>query len=112
LWGVFRDVFAKEDGICKRHLGQENTQLLDNAHKERKNACMGLKRTIEAAAYGGSTPALKAAADELTGILDNYPHIGHAPLTAASAMIVNLAQDAVRAYPLPQLPHRPIRSHL
>jgi hypothetical protein len=95
LWDSFSAAFAREDDIYKRYLRQENTQLLYDAHKERKNAYLGLKRTIEAATYS-DTPALKAAADELTKMLDNYPHITKAPLTETSAMIVNLVQDLLR----------------
>lgn len=95
LWTSFCQVFAREDDIYKRHLGQEITPLLDDAHKKRKNVYMKLKRTVEAASYD-DTPALQAAAGELMRILDNYPRIPNAPLTEASAMIVNLVQDLVR----------------
>ncbi|MDR3141024.1 MAG: DUF6261 family protein [Tannerellaceae bacterium] len=95
VWTAFRSAFDREDVIYKRFLGQENTRLINEAHKRRRNSCMGLKRTIEVAAYS-NTPALEAAADELTRILDNYPHILQAPMTEVAAMTVNLVQDLLR----------------
>ena len=92
VWDAFRAVFAREDAIYKYRQGQEYTRLLNEAHRERKNAYMALKRTIGVSVYS-DTPALKDAADGLVRILDNYPYIYQASLTEASAMIVNLVQD-------------------
>ncbi|MDR3142622.1 MAG: DUF6261 family protein [Tannerellaceae bacterium] len=90
-WPSFRASFAREDAICKPPRAGA-TRLISEARKERKNACMALKRTVEAAAYSNA-PVLKAAANELARVLDNCPHVLHAPITEASAMIANLVQD-------------------
>ncbi|MDR2810686.1 MAG: DUF6261 family protein [Tannerellaceae bacterium] len=91
-WQIFRTVFEKEDAIYKRHLRQENTELVNQAHEKRRNAYMALKRLAEAGTYS-DTPAEKAAGDELIGVIDNYPDIYHAPKNEVSAMSVNLIQD-------------------
>lgn len=92
IWETFHNTFMQEDNIYKRFLRKEDTRLVNEAHKERKKAHRALGLVIETGLYS-DLPAIQTAAESLVRVVKNYPYISRAPMTEASAMIVNLIQD-------------------
>lgn len=94
-WNIFRGAFEKENNIYKRYVKQNYTRLVRKAHADRKRSYVGLKLLVEAALYN-SSPMVQPAAEELMTVLKNHPGIYRAPMSEASAMILNLVQDIKR----------------
>jgi hypothetical protein len=94
-WNAFLLSFDKEDKVYKRAARREETAMINAAHKKRKTSYMALKRLVEAATYS-ETPTVKAAALSLATMMENYIAAYRAPMTEASALIVNLLQDLAK----------------
>lgn len=92
FWNLLLQLFRKEDEIYKRYLKQEDTILVREAHETRKSAYMWLKRSVEANTYNVNA-SVKAAAESLMRILDNYSEAYGAPMNEFSAQVVNMIQD-------------------
>jgi hypothetical protein len=92
IWNAFLQAFDKEDELYKRSAGREETIFIRDANEKRRVSFMAFKRLVEAAAYS-ETPAVKAAAESLLRVFDNYAQAYYAPMTEASALIVNMLQD-------------------
>ena len=95
-WNVFTGAFHHEDLVFKRPARREETELIQQAHKKRKTSYLAYKRFLEAASYSETT-AVQEAAVALLKMLDNYAAAYYAPMTEASALIVNLLEDLEKA---------------
>ncbi|MDR1644627.1 MAG: DUF6261 family protein [Tannerellaceae bacterium] len=96
---LFRDDFARafrtEDTAYKatyRLEFKEGTRQVKAVLARRRGAYMELKRGIEMFTYCDD-PHRRAAAQELTTVLDHYAGIYQAPMTEASALVTNMIQD-------------------
>jgi hypothetical protein len=102
IWSTFHETFQVEDKVYKRAAAREETALIVAAHERRKSSYMAAKRTIEAASYR-PTPDIKAAADALLKMMENYSSAYYAPMNEASALFVNLIQDFAKENHAPQV---------
>ncbi|MDR1645225.1 MAG: DUF6261 family protein [Tannerellaceae bacterium] len=88
----FLHFFDKEDDLYKRSAKQEDTLFIKELHEKRKTSFMAFKRINEASTYSETLP-IKEAAEALLRLMENYSAAYYAPMTEASALIVNLIED-------------------
>ncbi|MDR1644972.1 MAG: DUF6261 family protein [Tannerellaceae bacterium] len=89
---TFLQSFDKEDLIYKRYLRKEDTMFVKDQHEKRKVAYMSLKRTAELGAYSDNAQ-LVAASESIMRVINNYSDAYYAPMTEATAQILNMIQD-------------------
>jgi hypothetical protein len=91
-WNNFILYFNKEDELYKRSMKQESTTYVLGLHDKRRISYQSVKRLFEFSIYSEDAQ-IKAAAEVIMGVLDNYAMIGYVPMNEASAIITNLIQD-------------------
>jgi hypothetical protein len=87
----FLRIFRTEIELYKYTL-KADTARLNKTHAKRRTAYMALKRSIEASTYSDS-PLIRAAAQALGSVMDDYAGLYHAPVTESSALIFNMIED-------------------
>jgi hypothetical protein len=101
-WNYFLQIFGKEDEIYKRNPKHAETKLIKETHEKRKTSYMAFKLCIETAVYSDDAQ-VKAAGQTLADVIDNYSDIYYAPMTEASALVMNMIQEVKKEKYAPQV---------